>query len=49
LALRILIVLNPALESHAMIARPAAWMRAGIRPDALPLGVATLFMASEPF
>ncbi|NBC89099.1 MAG: hypothetical protein GVX90_06375 [Alphaproteobacteria bacterium] len=49
LALRKLIVLNPALESHAMIARPAAWMRAGILPYVLPLGVAALIMASELF
>jgi len=47
--LKKLLLLNPALENHAAIAKPLAWARAGKMPYALPLGVAALMMGPALF
>ena len=49
LGLKKLLVLNPALEQHAAIAKPLAWARAGKMPYALPLGLAALMLGPYLF
>lgn len=49
LGIKKLLVLNPALESRAAIARAAAWARAGKLPYALPLGMAALILGPGLF
>ena len=47
--LKKLILLNPALENRAAIAKPIAWARTGRMPYALPLGAAALMMGPGLF
>jgi prepilin peptidase CpaA len=49
IGLKKLIMFNPALESRAAIARPAAWARAGKLPYALPIGLSALILGPGLF
>lgn len=48
-ALKKLLVVNPALENNAAIAKPLAWARAGKMPYALPIGLAALMLGPALF
>ena len=49
IGLKKLVILIPALESRAAIARPAAWARAGKLPYAVPIGLAALILGPRLF
>jgi prepilin peptidase CpaA len=47
--LKKLLVVNPALENHAAMAKPLAWVRAGKMPYAVPIGLAALMLGPALF
>lgn len=49
LGLKKLLMINPALENRAVIAKPVAWARDGKMPYALPLGLAALIIGPRLF
>lgn len=48
-ALKKLLIMNPALEDNAAIAKPLAWARAGKMPYAVPIGLAALMLGPALF
>jgi prepilin peptidase CpaA len=49
IGLKKMLIVNPALEHHAAIAKPLAWARAGKMPYAVPMGLAALMLGPSLF